>query len=151
MATPSIFRAEDRAVLVARIRGLAPDAKRGWGKMDVAQMAAHCQVPLRVALGDQRLKRGLIGVLFGSLAKKSLMKDQPFKRGLPTDKAFVVRDARELAVERERLAALVERLGAGGTAALTTEPHPFFGALTPAEWDLLMWKHLDHHLRQFGA
>jgi hypothetical protein len=47
--------------------------------------------------------------------------------------------------------ALVRRLGDGGAAALTKEPHPFFGPLTAAERDALRWRHLDHHLRQFGA
>ena len=151
MATPSIFRADDLDTLLGRIGRLEPASTRTWGKMDAAQACAHCQVPLRVALGEQRLKRGLIGILFGGLAKKSLMRDEPFKENLPTDKAFLVRDARDFRVERERLVALVFRLGRGGPSLLTSEPHPFFGALTPAEWDRLMWKHLDHHLRQFGV
>ena len=79
------------------------------------------------------------------------MKDEPFKRGLPTDAAFRVTDVRDVVVERERLVELLERLGSSGEAALTKAPHPFFGPLTPLEWDRLMWKHLDHHLRQFGA
>jgi hypothetical protein len=90
-------------------------------------------------------------VLFGKMAKKSLMGDKPTQRNLPTDKAFIVRDARDVTLEREKLAALLERLGAGGEGALTKAPHPFFGVMTPHEWDVLMWKHLDHHLRQFGA
>ena len=151
VGAPSIFHPEDRAALVARIRRLSASSKRAWGKMDPGQAAAHCQVPLRVALGEQTIRRGLVGRLFGGMAKKSLLKSDPFKRGLPTDKAFLVRDARDVAVERERLVVLLERLGSGGEASLTKAPHPFFGPLTALEWDRLMWKHLDHHLRQFGA
>ena len=52
--------------------------------------------------------------------------------------------------EKKRLAALVERFSKGGRAGCTTHPHPFFGALTPDDWGVLTYKHLDHHLRQFG-
>ena len=151
MSTPSIFRPSDLDALLARIRGLPPTAAAQWGKMAVAQMLAHCQVPLRVATGEVKLPRGLLGKLFGGMAKKSLMKDEPFKRGLPTDPEFRVRDACDFPTEKGGLLTLVERLGRAGPGGLTKEPHPFFGALTPVEWDTLMWKHLDHHLRQFGA
>ena len=151
MASPSIFRADELETVLGRIGRLEPGSPRKWGKMDTAQACAHCQVPIRVALGEQKMKRGLIGILFGGLAKKSLMRDEPFKVNLPTDKAFLVRDTRDFRVERERLVSLVFRLSRGGPAVLTAEPHPFFGLLTATEWDTLMWKHLDHHLRQFGV
>jgi hypothetical protein len=147
----SIFRREDCDAIVARIRSVTPASPRQWGKMQPGQMLAHCQVPIEVALGEKRLKRGLLGVLFGRLARKTLLRDEPTKKGLPTDEAFRIRDSRDVGVERERLLVLVERLSKGGPAALTPEPHPFFGPMTVAEWDALMWKHLDHHLRQFGA
>jgi hypothetical protein len=114
-------------------------------------MCVHVQLPLEVATGELKLKRTLIGRLFGRIAKKSLLADAPFKQGLPTDPKFVVTDARHLESERIRLDALLSRVGQRGPAGLTTEPHPFFGPLTTAEWDMLLWKHLDHHLRQFGA
>jgi hypothetical protein len=31
------------------------------------------------------------------------------------------------------------------------QPHPFFGAMTDAEWMRWGYLHTDHHLRQFGA
>ena len=119
--------------------------------MNVAQMLAHVHRPLEVATGTLKLKRRLIGRLFGAMAKKSLLKDAPFSKGLPTDPNFVVKDAHDFATERARLEAIVTRVGQRGPAGLTTDPHPFFGPLTTAEWDAVMWKHLDHHLRQFSA
>ena len=137
--------------MLARIEGLRADAARGWGKMDAAQMLAHVQVAMRVALGELKLKRALIGVLFGGLAKRSLLKPAPFGKNLPTAAEFRVVDARDFAREKAAALALVRRFGEGGAAGLTREPHPFFGRLTPEQWDRLQWKHLDHHLRQFGA
>jgi hypothetical protein len=119
--------------------------------MDVAQMLAHCQPPIRVAIGEQTLKRSVMGFLFGSMAKRSMLRPGDWKHGMPTDRTFLVRDARDFATEKERLIDLVTRLGRGGPAGLASGPHPFFGPLTPQEQDVLMTKHLDHHLRQFGA
>lgn len=142
--------AQNRAMLV-RLEAIGAGAARGWGKMDVAQMLAHCQVPLEVALGEKQLKRGLIGFLFGKIAKKKLLAEGAFERGLPTAPSFKITDARDFAREKGRLAGLVSRFAALGPAGLTREPHPFFGPLTPQEWSALQWKHLDHHFRQFGA
>ena len=148
---PSIFQPADSAEMVKRIQFLRPDARAQWGKMQVGQMLAHCRNAMSVATGDLNLKRSLFGLLFGRMAKKSLMKPEPFKRGLPTAPEFRITDARDFAAEQKKLVELVQRLTKGGPDGLTKEQHPFFGPMTGAEWDLLQWKHLDHHLRQFGA
>ncbi len=150
-AMESLFDGQGRAAMLARVERLQADAARRWGKMDAAQMLAHAQVGLRVAQGDLRLKRALIGVLFGGLARRSLLKPAPFGKNLPTAAEFRVTDARDFAREKAALLALARRFGENGSAGLTREPHPFFGRLTPEQWDRLQWKHLDHHLRQFGA
>ena len=60
-------------------------------------------------------------------------------------------DDRDLAREKDRLTAIIDRFAAGGPAVCTPQPHAFFGKLTPQEWAILMYKHLDHHLRQFSS
>ncbi len=149
--TESLFDPRGLAAMLARLDALRPDSRRAWGKMDAAQMLAHCQQPLRVALGELKLKRMLIGFLFGRLAKKQLLAPKPWKPGMPTAPEFVVTDAREFTKEKGALRALVERFGNGGPAGLTKQPHPFFGPLTSDEWQALQWRHLDHHLRQFSC
>jgi hypothetical protein len=147
---PSLFDASDRAQLLRRVRGLRPDAERQWGKMSPAQMLAHCQRPLAVALGELPLERNWIGRLFGGLIKRSLVGPKPLRRNGPTAPAFVVRGERDFAAEQETLARMIERFAERGPQALAKE-HPFFGPMSAEEWDWLLWKHLDHHLRQFGA
>lgn len=147
----SLFDRAGLDAMLRRIESLRPDATRRFGKMGIAQMLAHCQQPLRVALGELPLKRMLIGILFGRLAKKKLMSPAPWKPGMPTAPEFVVKDARDFDREKQALLALVHRFGEGGPSKLTQKPHPFFGPLTPGEWQLLQWRHLDHHLRQFSA
>jgi uncharacterized protein DUF1569 len=147
----SVFDPAENAALSERIRSLRPDAKALWGGMSVAQMLAHCQRPLRVATGELRLERNLLGILLGRLAKKQLAGPVPFRRGLPTAPAFRVQGPQDFAREQEALLLLLQRFAEQGPAILTRAPHPFFGPLTEREWDVLQWKHLDHHLRQFGV
>ncbi|MCC7015061.1 MAG: DUF1569 domain-containing protein [Planctomycetes bacterium] len=147
----TLFRPEDKEEMLARIRRLTPSSRPLWGKMGVAQMFAHCSVGLRAALSDLKPKRALMGILFGRLAKRGLTNDKPFGRNLPTGPEFKITEPRDFDRERRELEQWVERFASGGDAALSPHPHPFFGVLTSAEWQALMWKHLDHHLRQFGA
>jgi hypothetical protein len=151
MVTPSLYEPAELALMTQRIRSLRADSPRQWGRMEVAQMLAHGQVALRVALGDQQLKRGLVGLIFGPFARRQLLKPGQFGRNMPTAPEFKVSGVPDFEKERARLLALVERFGRGGPDGVTKEPHPFFGALTPADWNTLQWKHLDHHLRQFGV
>lgn len=146
-----LFDRKENQAMLERIAALKPNAPAQWGKMNVAQMLAHAQVALEIALGTKTLKRGLIGFLFGGMAKKKLLAPAPFDRNLPTAPIFKVVDQRDFAVERGKLVALVRRFAEVGPAGLSDKPHPFFGPLTTAEWSALQWKHLDHHLRQFGA
>jgi hypothetical protein len=137
--------------MLTRLERLQPDAARHWGKMTAAQMLAHCHQPLRVALGELPLKRSLIGFLFGRMAKKMLLSPKPWKPDMPTAPEFKVQDQRDFDREKASLLALVKRFGQAGPAGLTKLPHPFFGKLTNDEWQALQWRHLDHHLRQFGG
>ena len=151
MNSPSLFDPEDRRAILARIEGLQPDAIRRWGKMSVAQMLAHCELPLRVATGDLPLKRSLIGLLFGRLAKKKLLSPEPWKPGMPTAPEFRIAGEHDFVGAKAALLERTRRFGESGPAGLTKLPHPFFGPMTDEEWQTLQWKHLDHHLRQFGG
>ena len=149
---PHLFDPTVAAELKARIRRLEPASPRQWGKMDAAQALAHCAIALEAALGDLHPKRAFIGRLLGRVVKRlALGNEQPFRRNSPTAPEYVVADAHDLAREQERLCGLVDRFAAGGPSACTRHPHTFFGPLSPQEWAVLMHKHLDHHLRQFGV
>lgn len=135
-----------------RIARLQINSARQWGKMNAAQMLAHCASGMEMAVGDIRPPRALIGRLLGSLVKPRVVgNDEPLRRNSPTVRELLVRDERDLNAERVRLCTLIDRFASGGASACTAHPHPFFGSMTPAEWAVLTYKHLDHHLRQFGA
>jgi Protein of unknown function (DUF1569) len=147
----SLFNAPDNQGVVDRINALTAASKPLWGKMQVAQMLAHAQQPLKVALGELQLKRGIAGFLFGKIAKRQLLAGADMKRNLPTAREFVVKTDVLFEEEKKKLIALVQRFYQSGPQGLTKGDHPFFGKLTTEEWDKLQYKHLDHHLRQFGV
>jgi hypothetical protein len=135
-----------------RIADLRPDSERRWGKMNAAQAVAHCSAGLELAAGDRVPPRLFLGRIVGRIVKPmALGNDEPMRRNSPTIPGLVMEDERNLATERERLCGLIDRFAAAGPDGCTTHPHSFFGRLTPEEWAILMYKHLDHHLRQFGV
>jgi hypothetical protein len=148
----NLFEAGRVEEVKQRIAQVRPDSERQWGKMNPAQALEHCSRGMEMALGHKTPPRVLVGRLLGWIVKPKVMEnDEPLRRNTPTAKELVVRDERDLGTERTRLCALLDRFAAAGPAGCTTHPHAFFGRLTPEEWSILMYKHLDHHLRQFGV
>jgi transposase InsO family protein len=133
-----------------RLAKLRPDSPRQWGSMGVAQALAHCSLGLQLPSGELRPPSKVLGRVVGRIIKPLVLgNDKPMRRGAPT--MIAVEDNRDFNAERERLRELIDRFAAAGPAGCTKHPHSFFGPLTPDEWAILMYKHLDHHLRQFGA
>ena len=148
----SLFDAGTVAEIMMRIRRLDVRNEARWGRMNVAQALAHCTAVLELALGIRRPPPLLIGrILGGALKRRALGSDAPIRRNSPTLEDLVVLDWRDLDAERERLSALIQQFAASGPALCTAHPHPFFGRLSPHEWAVFEYKHIDHHLRQFGG
>ena len=147
----NLYQPEATTAILTRIENLKPDAAKQWGKMDVSQMMAHCSAALEVATDQKKIPRIFIGRILGPLFKSSYHNDKPFSKGSPTADDFVITDTRDFEKEKARLTKLVKQFAEGGEAKCTKEPHSFFGPLTPEEWGIGMYKHMDHHLRQFGA
>ena len=148
----NLYEAATVEELKQRIARLEPGSQRQWGKMNAGQAVAHCSGPLEWAVGDSCPPRMFLGWILGPIVKAKVLRDEtPMGRNAPTAKSLVVADERNLEVEQKRLFALIDRFVAAGPKGCTTHPHTFFGRLTPEEWATLMYKHLDHHLRQFGV
>jgi hypothetical protein len=148
----NLFEAARVEEVKQRIALLRPDSERQWGTMKPAQVLEHCSRGIETALGDKTPPRVLVGRLLGWFVKPKVMgNDEPLRRNSPTARMFVVEDERDFGAERLRLCGLIDRFAAAGPAGCSSHPHAFFGRLTPGEWAILMYKHLDHHLRQFGV
>ncbi|HUK46743.1 MAG TPA: DUF1569 domain-containing protein [Terriglobales bacterium] len=133
-----------------RILRLRSDSERQWGKMDPAQMLAHCSLWMEMASGIRNPPRSWLGHIFGRVAKKSILSEKPVRPNMPTERSLLVNNTRNFAEERQRVLESISRFQTGGPEKCTQHPHCFFGPMTPAEWATLAYKHLDHHLRQFG-
>jgi hypothetical protein len=147
----SLFDSNDREKIASRICALKPEAERQWGKMNLAQMLAHCVATLGMASGQMNLPRAFIGRVLGPLFRPAFLGETPFRHNAPTSPKLVVADTRTFEIEKNRLLQAITDFGTGGEAKCTRHPHPFFGKLTPEQWGIVQHKHIDHHLRQFGA
>jgi Protein of unknown function (DUF1569) len=148
----NLFEAARVEEVTERMAQLRLDSEPLWGRMNAPQALAHCSAAVEWAVGDRIPPRMFLGRIMGRIVKPMVFRnDAPMRRNSPTAKDLVVQDKRDLGTERERLRGLIDRFAAAGPKGCTTHPHSFFGRLTPEEWATLMYKHLDHHLRQFGV
>ena len=147
----SLFEPADRKSILERLNALQTSASRQWGKMNVSQMLAHCAAAIETSTGDRPMKQAFIGKVLAPFVRSSILGEKPFGRNAPTDPTFVIRDERDFVAERKRLVDLIDRFAQRGPAETGKATHAFFGKLSGDEWGRLMYKHIDHHLQQFGA
>lgn len=147
----SLFIPADREALSRRFAMLEPGARRQWGRMEPAQMLRHCAISLEDALGTRLVQQVFLGKLLTPFIRAQVFGTKPFRRDASTDPTYVVADPRDFQAELSRLATLIDRLVQRGAAKTEGLVHPFFGGLSGEHWGRLVYKHLDHHLRQFGV
>jgi hypothetical protein len=147
----SLFEPAARENVHTRLGKVRPDSQKQWGKMSPAQMLAHCANALEVAAGDRPRKQALIGKILAPFVRKKVLGEEPFSRNSPTDPTFVIRDERDFDAEKSRLVAVIDRFCDRGPDHAGRQTHSFLGRLSGEEWGVMMYKHLDHHFRQFGV
>jgi hypothetical protein len=147
----NLFDKNAYAEITSRINSLTPQSQRQWGKMDVAQMLAHCKEAFKVPLSDKKMPRMFIGLLMGWMIKSKLHNESPWKQNLPTAPNFIIKDRRDFEKEKQELMKLINQFHNGGPEKVGRFPHPMFGTFTTEQWGKSMYKHLDHHLQQFGV
>ena len=147
----SLFNPTTYEEVKDRLAKLPPTAKALWGKMTVAQMLAHCAKAVCIPLSDTQPPRWYPFALIGWLFKEKLYNDDPWKRNLPTPPTFIIRDERDFEKERSSLLELLTRFHTAGPDRAAGIKHPVFGRFTGEQWGKADYKHLDHHLSQFGV
>ncbi len=147
----NLFETEVYNQVLERMNKLSHHSERQWGKMEVSQMLAHCKEAFKIPLSETPLKRNFIGLLIGWAVKGQLYNDKPWKQGLPTAPNFIIKDKRNFDNEKAQLLELINAFYTKGPAKVGLYPHPMFGSFTSEQWGQAMFKHLDHHLKQFGV
>ena len=141
----SVFEKTTRDELKKRINSLNENSKAQWVKMNVSQMMKHCTQWDEMALGKIKYKQSLLGKLFGKMALKDMMKDEPIKRNLPTVPSFKIKEYCDLTEEKNKWIRLVDEYeNVTGDAFI----HPFFGLMTKEMTGYMVYKHANHHLVQ---
>lgn len=145
----SILDNETRTGIINRIESLDKECKQQWGKMNVGQMVKHCTLCEELYLGKVKFKRVFLGRIFGRFAlKKLLSDDRPIGKNAPTAPYLMVTDkVDDLEAQKQKWIALVKEYESYSAGQFN---HPFFGKLTRDELGRFVYKHCDHHLRQFG-
>jgi len=148
----NVFEPAVTAELIHRIEKLSPESPALWGKMSVDQMLAHCCVAYEMAFTDKHPKANpILRFLLKTFVKNGVVNEVPYKKNLPTSPAFRIKNEKNFAEEKARLIAFVEQTLAAGEGAFEGKESPSFGPMTAKEWNNLLYKHLDHHLTQFGV
>jgi Protein of unknown function (DUF1569) len=147
----NIFNQLHSEEILNRIDKLSPNSKPQWGKMDVAQMLAHCSSFQDIAMGHSFPVRGWLGILIGNFVKPIFYNDKPLAQNMSTIPTILIVDEKESETEKEKLKQKIITFQNNGSEKCTTHPHPFFGKLTSKQWGKGIYKHLDHHLKQFGV
>ncbi len=148
----SIFNLNDTKEIIERISQLTPDTKGLWGKMSVAQMLAHCNVTYEMAYEKiHPAPNSIVKFMLKLFVKKSVVNETPYKKSIQTAPAFIIKENKDFYTEKERLINYIIKTQELGTNYFEGRESLSFGSLNSKEWNNMFYKHLDHHLQQFGV
>src|SRR5262245_5846234 len=145
----SILSGPARQEVRDRIARLTPDRQAAWGNLSAPQMVCHLADSLRMALGDLPVAPRWFPIRYPPL-KQLLIYVAPFPKSAPTAPELLARPPRDWTSDVADLQSLIERIAAR-RGAVSWPPHPAFGRLSERAWGVLTYRHIDHHLKQFGA
>lgn len=152
MNLPNIFKKEVAEGVIDRINSLTPSSQPLWGKMSVAQMLAHCCVAYEMVYTDKHPKPGFfMGFILKSFLKKGVVNNKPYAKNLKTAPAFLVSNDKDFEEEKTRLIDYIRETQVLGSYIFDGKMSHSFGPLSDYEWNNMFYKHLDHHLKQFGV
>jgi hypothetical protein len=148
---PLLHDPETRASLKRRLAALTADARRQWGTMSIDQMLHHVNHALNGALGREPATLE-IPVPLPAWLGKPIVLYLPWPKGSPTAREWISTGERyDFETEKELALKLIDEVAAVPIGADTWPRHNLFGDVGGDYWSRVNAKHLDHHLRQFGA
>lgn len=152
MSLPNIFTKAVADSIIERINKLNPASQANWGKMNVSQMLAHCNVTYEMAFENKHPKPNFfLRFILKSFVKDMVTNETPYKQNSQTAPAFIIGDVRNFEFEKSRLIQYITKTVEVGESYFEGKESNSFGALSTKEWNNMFYKHLDHHLKQFGV
>ena len=148
----TLFDNAANAEIISRIEKLTPSSERQWGKMKVEQMLAHLALSFRVNFGEILLDKNIIlSTFFRGVARNMLLGEKPYRKNLPTDKKVLPKGPVDFVEEKQKVMEMIKMYTALGPGIISKNPHNILGKITPEQSAFISYKHVDHHLRQFGV
>lgn len=142
----TLLEPSDYEAIIGRLNSLNGLEISHWGTMTESQMLEHCRRQIEMAVGKIPIKplyprpiQWLIKITFGYYI--------PWPKNLITAPEMVVTNKNEFKTELNRLLQVIEEF----VEAVEIHPLPIFGKLGKVDWGVIIYKHLNHHLKQFGA
>ena len=142
----SIFEPSTYEEIQNRLNQLTTHSQAAWGKMTVAQMLAHCTIPLQQSMGVIACEQK--SNLFWRLFSSALYNDKLWRTNLPTAPEFKMDTEHFFDANIETLKHTIKEYHLLGED-YAWKPHIRFGQFNGEQMGKMGFKHLDHHLRQF--
>ncbi len=144
----SIHNKVNRDEIVDRIRSLNAGSRADWGRMTVYQMLKHCTLCEEMYHGKKKYNRVLLGRIIGKMVLKRLLDEsRPFQRNAPTNPGVIVKETQgDIEAQKAGWSALIQEYAGYPHQEYM---HWFFGKMSREQIGQFVYKHADHHLRQF--
>ena len=148
----NIFELEITSELINRVNQLTPTTLNLWGKMNASQMLAHCNVTYEMVYSNNYSKPNFIKkMLLKTFVKKAVVGDTPYQKNGRTAPQFIISNERDFEKEKTLLVEYLIKTQNLGEIHFNRKTSHSFGRLSTKEWSNLFYKHIDHHLNQFGV
>ena len=152
MALPNIFTREETDKIIERINKLSAASQPNWGTMSVAQMLAHSNVTYEMIYDNIHKKpNAFLKFILKFMIKNKVVGETLYERNSRTAPQFIIKETKDFNVEKQRLVDYLNKTQQLGEAYFDNKESHSFGPLNKTEWNNMLYKHLNHHLTQFGV
>ena len=152
MALPNIFTREETDKIIERINKLSAASQPNWGTMSVAQMLAHSNVTYEMIYDNIHKKPNAFSkFILKFMIKNKVVGETLYERNSRTAPQFIIKETKDFNVEKQRLVDYLNKTQQLGEAYFDNKESHSFGPLNKTEWNNMLYKHLNHHLSQFGV
>ncbi len=151
LAKKSLYSPNVYQGCLSRIDRLMQESKPQWGSMSAAQMFAHCTEILEVTNGKELKDTPFIVKLFKGMIRNMVVNEKPYPKNSKTHPQYRQATEKDFEVEKQRLLDALAKFVNMDKEKAENIKHPIFGKMSEEEKGWSMYKHLDHHLSQFGV